>query len=106
DATPGLPNVSVDAQGSVSTPGSLSVDQGLNNTVRAALAMDQDGATYEANGAGELDTAAPGFPDQSVMTHLVIGKASSVSTHHNVGIEQIYIWPAKLSNADLSEVTG
>ena len=42
------------------------------------------------------------------MTHLNVGVAatSSLTDHANVVIEEINLWPAKLADADLTEITG
>ena len=77
-------------------------------SVALAVAMDSAGSVFEVDGDGELDGAAPTLPDPDRLTHLIAGAKPSLAwgVSHNVGIEEFALWPVKLADADLTEITA
>lgn len=78
------------------------------DSVAVAAAVDGAGSAFEVDGEGEPQAASPARPDAARLTHLIVGAepAQSWDIHHNIGLEEAALWPVRLSDAQLTEITA
>ncbi|ANK80090.1 MAG: hypothetical protein TEF_04260 [Rhizobiales bacterium NRL2] len=77
-------------------------------SVAVAATVDGAGSVFEVDGEGDPATATPAQPDPARLTHLIVGAEPTLAwdTHHNIGLEEAALWPVRLSDAQLTEITA